>query len=254
MTGVTVLAYHAVGACPREDDTFNLYVDADAFAEQMAFLARARTVVSLAEALGPPQRHPRPAVALTFDDAYRSVVDIALPILARHGFPATVFAPTAFLGDRNRWDPPSRCPLDVMDAGELRACEAAGLRVESHGHRHIDMRLAPADEVRADLSASCEALVDLVGRAPRHLAWPFRTGSPAARQVAAELGFQAAFSIDLPADGPLALPRVQITPLDGARLFKLKSSGHYLAVRHSRLGRTGWAVVGGAVRRMRGGS
>ena len=38
-------------------------------------------------------------LAVTFDDAYRSVGELAVPVLAELGVPATVFAPTAFVGD-----------------------------------------------------------------------------------------------------------------------------------------------------------
>src|SRR5208283_2897694 len=52
-------------------------------------------------------------------DAYRSVLTLAVPILERYGFPATVFVPTKWIGMRNRWDPPSELPLDIMTAEEL---------------------------------------------------------------------------------------------------------------------------------------
>ena len=35
---------------------------------------------------------------VTFDDAYRSVIDRALPILAEFGIPGTVFTVTSFAG------------------------------------------------------------------------------------------------------------------------------------------------------------
>jgi peptidoglycan/xylan/chitin deacetylase (PgdA/CDA1 family) len=48
------------------------------------------------ERLDVPARHPR-SVVLTFDDAYRDNVDVALPILERHRAPFIVYTPTAAL-------------------------------------------------------------------------------------------------------------------------------------------------------------
>jgi peptidoglycan/xylan/chitin deacetylase (PgdA/CDA1 family) len=228
----TVLAYHAIGSC--DDDRHNLFVATAAFEQQMAYLSRRHQVVPLARlvegGLGGS------AVAITFDDAYISVFDAALPILEHFRFPATVFAPTAHIGRSNTWDPPSPCSLEIADAEALRAASGRGISVESHGHEHIDMSSAPVGDVRPDLTRSIEVLEGLLGSRPRFLAYPYRTGSEAARGIAQELGFKAAFSIDRPHEGPFAYERVQVTPLDGMRLFALKASGHYPRLRHSKLG------------------
>jgi peptidoglycan/xylan/chitin deacetylase (PgdA/CDA1 family) len=61
---------------------------------QLAFLARRCTVVPLADGLRTlDQDDPLPprAVALTFDDGYRDQLELAAPMLARLGLPATFF-------------------------------------------------------------------------------------------------------------------------------------------------------------------
>lgn len=225
----TVLAYHAVGDVPAAQDVHALFTPVEAFRRQMERLAG--RVVPLDDVVSGRATSPR-SVAITFDDGYRSVLEQAVPVLRRLGLPATVFVPSAHIGDANRWDPPTGLDLGIMDVDELRACEAAGVRVESHGHAHLDMRDAGGEQVREDLTRSRELLGDAVGRAPELLAWPYRTGSRTAQQVAAEVGFRASFSIDLPEEGPQARGRVQITPGDGDALFALKTSGRYLQLRH----------------------
>jgi peptidoglycan/xylan/chitin deacetylase (PgdA/CDA1 family) len=61
----------------------------DLFEQHVRRLARDYDVVALDDVLA--GRLPRRALLLTFDDGYRSVVDIALPILARLGLPSVVF-------------------------------------------------------------------------------------------------------------------------------------------------------------------
>jgi len=42
-------------------------------------------------------------VAVTFDDAFESVVDYALPELEKRGIPCTVFVPTVYCGKHPGW-------------------------------------------------------------------------------------------------------------------------------------------------------
>lgn len=236
MAGATIIAYHGLGECPASEDPYNLFVSPAAFRRQMEFLARRRRVVPLEAALSGQLPRGRPAVAITFDDGYRSVLTEAAPVLGQLGLPATVFVPTAYLGGRSEWLPPSRCPLEIMSPEELREAERSGIAVESHGHEHIAFSRASGAEAEADLRASIERLSEILDRRPRYLAYPFGPSSEEARRAAKEIGFDAAFSIDEPGDGPYARERVQITPLDGSLTFAVKTSGRYLAWRRSRLG------------------
>ena len=251
MTRVTVLAYHAVGDCPPEDDPHGLWVSPRAFERQLDVLSGARQVVPLADVVAGRVRRGAPAVAITFDDAYRCVLEEAVPRLARLGLPATVFVPTAFVGDRNRWDEPTARDLPIMTADELASLRSQGVAVESHGHRHRLLEHASVEEATEDLAASVAALRDLLGREPRHLAYPFTTGSPGAQEAARRLGFEAAFSIDRRDEGPLARGRVPVTPLDGHRAFAFKTSGRYLQLRHHPATVAAWPLAGRAARGVR---
>jgi peptidoglycan/xylan/chitin deacetylase (PgdA/CDA1 family) len=243
MAQATVIAYHAVGDCPSADDPYNLFVSPDAFRRQMAFLARRRNVVPLDVLLADELPRKRPTVAITFDDGYRSVLTEAGPVLRSYGFPATVFVPTAFVGRRSEWLPPSRCPLEIMSPNELRESDGLGIAVESHGHAHIDFARAGSADAEADLRTSIELLTEILGRRPRYLAYPFGPSSPEARAAAEACGFEAAFSIDALDEGPCARERVQITPLDGPVAYALKTSGRYLAWRRSALVSRAYALI-----------
>lgn len=245
----TVLAYHGVGEPPPGADVHGLFVTPARFRAQLELLAKHRQVVPL-EAVVSGQLPPgKPAVALTFDDAYRHLLDEAVPLMASYGFPSTVFVPTRWVGERNTWDAPSACDLDIMSAEELRAAEQQGMAAESHGHAHIDMRTASAQEVVDDLAASRRHLRELTGRDPRFLAWPFKDGSPQAQGLARDAGFAAAFSIDQPHAGTFSWERVQVTPPDGRALFALKTSGRYMALRHSPVLDRAYRSVRGLIRR-----
>jgi len=98
-----VLTYHRVDDPRRRPDLYPGLLSAtpDAFASQMRHVARRHRVIGLDElvdlrrrALAPPPR----ALAITFDDGYRDLAEVAWPILRRFGLPATVFVPTALPG------------------------------------------------------------------------------------------------------------------------------------------------------------
>jgi peptidoglycan/xylan/chitin deacetylase (PgdA/CDA1 family) len=131
-----------------DDGGLALSVTPEHFAEQMDVLAREAEVLPLAEAVG-----ERRGVAITFDDAYRDVLETAAPVLTDRGLPATVFAPTRFVAEQRSfwWDeltalvrPERGGPLRVTVDGETRAWAGGGPAV----HRHLHAWLQPLEPER----------------------------------------------------------------------------------------------------------
>ncbi len=92
-----VLMYHRVSA---ERDYLGLCTPPAVFDRQMTLLRRRMRVLplrQLAERLRQPEPLAEDVAAITFDDGYRDNLDVALPILERHGLPATVFVATGFI-------------------------------------------------------------------------------------------------------------------------------------------------------------
>jgi peptidoglycan/xylan/chitin deacetylase (PgdA/CDA1 family) len=104
---LTVLLYHRVtdlGALGELDPEL---VDAtpEDFDRQMELVKRHFVPISLDAALAAasnPAGHPLPpnAILITFDDGYRDNLEIAVPILKRHGVRATFFIATGYMGSR----------------------------------------------------------------------------------------------------------------------------------------------------------
>jgi peptidoglycan/xylan/chitin deacetylase (PgdA/CDA1 family) len=245
-----VIVYHAIGRVQRSAPRWNGFIRPDRFAAQMSWLAGHRRVVDLDALLEPDPSPGPPRVAITFDDGYRSVLEHAVPVLREHGFPATIFVPTKWIGARNTWDAPSDVSHELMSAEELAELARAGFAVESHGHAHIDYARVDARSVEADVRTSAERLTELLGRPPRYLAYPFGRATAAAAAEAARLGLRAAFGLDRPLGpfGDFALPRVPIVPADAQPLFALKPAGRYVAWRQSRPVRAAYRAVRPVVR------
>lgn len=106
--GAVVLAYHRI-AEPESvpgGDPFGICVTPAAFADQMAMLARVGRPVHLEEIATRLRSGASLAglLAVTFDDGYADVAEVALPVLERHGIPATVFFVSGNTGGPFWWD------------------------------------------------------------------------------------------------------------------------------------------------------
>ena len=96
-----IVNYHRI--LSRPDPLLESEPGSETFRWQMALLKQCFNVLPLSEAVrllaagGMPSR----AVAITFDDGYRSTHDLALPILRQFGLPATVFVTSSHIGDES---------------------------------------------------------------------------------------------------------------------------------------------------------
>lgn len=227
---VLVLCYHGVSR--HRDHGWNVL--ADRFERQVAALRRRGYVgATFTAALTTPPAAR--VVAVTFDDAYRCVLDVALPILSAAGLPATVFVPTAYAarGGRPEWPGaeadragPLDGELDCMSWDEIGVLTEAGWEVGSHSRTHPRLSAlddaALADEL-AGSRADCE---ESTGRPCRTLAYPYSDFD--ARVVAATgaAGYALAATIPARPEWPLPLrwPRVVISSRESDRSFALRTS------------------------------
>lgn len=218
---ISILMYHQVGRFrPMRSHRAN-YCDAGRFARQMRLIARlGYRVIDLDTAfdcLAGRRPTPRRAAVLTFDDAYDNFADSALPVLRRHGFPATVYAISGWLGRRAEWfaKDPGREQPGLMSAERLREIHAAGMTVGSHTASHVKLAESSPEVQRRELADSKAALEDVLGVEVRHLCYPFGSFDLDTLRAAQSAGYGSATTclrgVATPADHPLALPRKAIS-------------------------------------------
>lgn len=101
---VNVIAYHRVVADiakAEKDSIYGLVVSTETFRKHCELLRKSYNVVSLETAryfLDTRRKVTRPLAVITFDDGYLDFYEEAFPVLNEFGLPATVFLPTAFIG------------------------------------------------------------------------------------------------------------------------------------------------------------
>ena len=229
MEDTLVLCYHALS----EDWAADLSVTPSAFERQLSSLVeRGYRGVAFSDAVAGVDGR---AVAVTFDDAPRSVHRIALPIMEELGLVGTVFAPTAHVGSDepmgwsgvDRWlAGPHEEELLCMDREQLADLVERGWEVGSHTHTHPHLTELDQAGLREELERSRALLEGWLGADCRSLAYPYGDASPAVAAAARAAGYAAAATLDAslkPVD-PLLWPRVGVYHGDRHWRFRLKAS------------------------------
>lgn len=192
------------------------------FAAQMeALAASGARVVRLAEL----RSAPGPAVALTFDDGFENFAEAAAPVLARCGFPATVFLVTDHCGRQNdwsgQWTAVPRLPL--MGWSRIQELSAAGIEFGAHTATHPDLSGLELGRAREEILTSKRRIEEATGRPVESFAYPYGAMNPQVRRLVAE-HFRAGCSTRLGYVGdnspPEALERLDVYYLAWPGLFK----------------------------------
>jgi peptidoglycan/xylan/chitin deacetylase (PgdA/CDA1 family) len=228
---VLVLCYHALS----ERWPADLALPPAAVEEQLEeLIVRGYRGVTFSEAVSGSGAGER-RLAVTFDDAYTSVVERGLPILSRLGLPGTVFVPADFLGRTgpmswpgiDQWlGGPHEDEMRCMGRDQLSELLAAGWEVGSHTRSHPRLRALPEDRLRDELVGSKSRIEEALGRACRSLAYPYGDVNRGVARAAAAAGYTAASTLRAwePRRDPLMWPRVGVYRGDSLERFRLKVS------------------------------
>jgi peptidoglycan/xylan/chitin deacetylase (PgdA/CDA1 family) len=225
--------YHAVATDPN-DATRALSVTPEAFAQQMELVGELGLTPVRTADLAARWRDGRPLperpVLITFDDGYEGVHRLALPVLAKHGFTATVFVTTGWL--RGPYD--TGGGLDTMlDWGQVRELAATGVEIGGHTHTHPQLDQLDDTALRHELIHSREIVTDELGTAPVSLAYPYGYSSRRVREAVRETGYGQALAVNnglaRRRQGPYALTRLTVRRSTTAEEFERLVQGRAIA-------------------------
>jgi peptidoglycan/xylan/chitin deacetylase (PgdA/CDA1 family) len=225
-----VLMYHGVGSRPPAANPHNLFVSVTAMRAQLGWLLnRGWRPLRLADYLADDRHRSSRRFLVTFDDGYRSVHDLALPLLAELGVPATVFLCAGLLGRASRWMPdlPNE-PLVTRE--QALALRAAGLDIGLHGMDHTILAGLPDAELYRQTVGAADLLGAELGEWPRAFAYPCGVHDGRARAAVAAAGMRVGFATHR-GTGPFAVPRVDVNATDTGRTFVLKTRCGYPQLR-----------------------
>ena len=235
--GVLTLCYHGIRKSAVEDGLPfpDLHVAADTFESHCRVIAETCHPIDLAtfcDARAAGGALPERPVLVTFDDGYRSVFELARPILLRYRIPAAVFVcsepvrsqrlfwfdavaralgPEAFAGIRAQPEAfwrrvadehdtpagavPQRAPMTDLHVRQL---ADEGFSIGVHTASHPPLAKLPQEVQRRELESCRSLLESWTGQRIDTLAYPF--GAPREDYteetvaIAASLGFRAGFT------------------------------------------------------------
>lgn len=172
-------------------------------------------------------------VVLTFDDGFQDFQRVAFPILQERGFGATVYLPTAFIGETPRQFKNRAC----LTWSEVHALHRAGIEFGSHTVNHP--RLVDLDWVgiEDELRDSKTALEQRLGDSVKVFAYPYAfppmdsAFAGQLRTVLEIVGYTSCVTTRVGRvranDDPFRLKRLPVNSSDDDSLLKAKLEGAY---------------------------
>jgi len=191
---VSALLYHKVAGLPPDAAFPCNYVSPPRFAAQLAYLRRAgfhgisfRQYLSYRR--GQAALPTRPII-ISFDDGYRSNLEIAAPILRRHGFTATIFIVAGLLGATNEWDAHER-QEPLLSASDVQALHAEGFEIQSHTLTHPRLTTIARDDALRELRESRQRLESLIDDDVSVISYPWGEANDEIRSLSEIAGYDA---------------------------------------------------------------
>lgn len=218
---IAILMYHSISsyASPRFRPCV---VSPEVFDEHLSYLDQCHyttvTVTQFVQAMarGGVGLPPRPVV-LTFDDGYADFYTNALPALRRHGFTATLYIATAFVGGTGRWlHHLGEGMRPILTWTQLAEISASGIECGAHSHTHPPLDMLSPSAAHDEIVRCKELLEEHLGQQVSSFAYPYGYYSARVRQTVRASGYASACAIKLAMsslhDDPYALTRLAITP------------------------------------------
>lgn len=205
---LTILCYHGIG-----DSSSYFNVSEGEFAKQMKYLHTHTTFVTLDQIrnfLTTGERLPQPAVAITFDDGYKSILHIR-SIIKKYNIQPTVFV----LSDPEH---ANRTELDNQESflrtEDLRSLKDEGWSIGSHTATHADLAKTKGQELEKEVYGSKTTLEKSFTTRVDYIAYPKGVYTKEVLQKTQKSGYTLGLTMDdgtiVERSNPLCLPRIGI--------------------------------------------
>ncbi|WP_342508638.1 polysaccharide deacetylase family protein [Sporosarcina sp. FSL K6-2383] len=195
--GIPVLMYHDI--LRSKTDTNASTLEIEKFKEQMDYLKTngwtTITPQQLEAWVMKKTALPKKSVLITFDDGYKSTIDLAYPILKTHGFKATSFVITSRINRLNT----------ISEIDMIQTQDVYSYQNHTHGFHMFNslsnksmLELESQSTILNDLEQANNAIEEILGYNHRvtTLAYPYGKRSPQAILALRSAGMTSGYTID----------------------------------------------------------
>jgi|SRR5208283_5169691 len=236
---IPILMYHSISG---EDESgshayFRTCTAPSVFAAQMAYLhSHGYSTCHLTQALDYLRSETLPAiqpVVITFDDGYTDFHRHAFPVLNRYGFSATVFLPTAYIGE----SPLKFKGRDCLTWSEVQELRKHGISFGSHTVTHPQLHELSAHDIEKEIANSKKMIEEKTGHAVDSFAYPyaFPQTEPEFKTMVRDSLRRAGYQNGVCTivgranhrSDPFFVERLPVNSCDDAALFQAKLAGAY---------------------------
>jgi peptidoglycan/xylan/chitin deacetylase (PgdA/CDA1 family) len=221
-----ILMYHVTEAAPAGTPYPELWVAPDRFAEQMRMLEDAGYhPIAMRDAedyWAGKRRIPRKPIVLTFDDGYRSHVDVAMPELERRGWPGVLYLEVAAL---------KKPGAEGISRAGVRKLIDAGWELGAHTMTHPDLTTSDAAALTEEVAGSRKLLRRAFGVPVDAFCYPAGKYDEAVIAAVDDAGYASATTVEEglagPGDTPFTRHRIRVNGSDSAASLadKLAAAG-----------------------------
>ena len=188
------------------------------FERQMAYLFAQHytplTVTQLMQTRTEKEQHlPERPVIITFDDGFADFFTIALPILKKYAFSATLYISTAFVNGQSRWmHRENETTRSMLTWEQIREIHASGIECGAHTHTHPQLDILSSMKSQQEIAQSKQILEDHLEREILSFAYPYGYHTTRVQRQVRQLGFRSAcavkYAMSTEHDDLFALPRL----------------------------------------------
>ncbi len=221
---LAVLGFHKVGSPPVQGWETWFYIPSARFVGYLRWLEasdwRVISAPQFLKGLESPETLPQRSVLLTFDDGYRSMRDVTLPLLRSFNFSAVLFVPTGFIGHVNSFDTGVEPEEPICDWADLMELQRHEVSIQSHSVSHRRFSTLDGADRDRELKESQALLENRLGNRVELFSFPYGDDGGDRRASASALqraGYKAAYlygggPITVPAADVYQIPRLKIGP------------------------------------------
>jgi peptidoglycan/xylan/chitin deacetylase (PgdA/CDA1 family) len=236
---VPILMYHSISDNPETGvhPYYRTATSPHVFASQIKHLRdngyRTASLCEVVSQLEGSANAVEKQVVITFDDGHRDFYRHAFPTLNQYGFSATVFLPTAHIGENQT----SFKGTDCLTWAEVRELNKHGILFGSHTVTHPQLRELSRTAINEELADSKKMIEENLGCAVDSFAYPYafpqadteftKMLRDSLRRAGYQNGVCTIVGRANRRSEPLFLERLPVNSCDDGALFAAKLDGAY---------------------------